>query len=100
MARIIEVCRIFVERFVALPSLGSADLVDDLVMEDAKEPGPFGAIASKILRGPDGGEQGLLDGVLRILAAEELGGRQPEQIGPVGVDPAIAIGGRRFHGGV
>ena len=75
--------RIALERLLAL---GTADRVDDLVLEDAGEPGAKLRPAGEAFFRRERGDQRFLDRVFRGLAVTELQRREAQQVSPLRFD--------------
>jgi hypothetical protein len=65
-------------RLQRLFTRGLADAVDDLVLEDADEPGTHGRLPGETCRALDGGEQGVLHRIFGGGAVAQLQEREAQ----------------------
>jgi hypothetical protein len=75
-----------------------ADRVDDLVLEDSREPGAQVGAAAETGFAGERREQGLLDGVLGRRRIAQLQRGVAQQVGAQGLDLGTEIGGGRQGG--
>ena len=90
-------------RIVAL-GLGFApagpQAIDDLVAQDADQPGALAGVAAAGGLAAQGGEQGFLHRILGIGALAQAQHREAVEVGGVRRDPAVEVGeerGSRLH---
>ena len=86
------------QRFERRVTRCQSDAVHDLVAQNAHQPGQFGAVTAEGPLSLEGGQQGLLNGVLSVLATAQAGQGIAEQVVRVRVHPLVGIGacGPRF----
>src|SRR5271154_1645141 len=68
------------------------DAINDLMAQDAEQPGALGAVAAEAPLRLESGQEGLLDRILRIGALAQTGQGIAEQAVRMGIAPLVGVG--------